>query len=76
MPVQGCTLPILFTVAIFRLNEAELHSPINQVWVGDVDHDAIPREGATARNNVWWKIMVTVVVWLHTPLTIALDEEE
>lgn len=58
-----CNTLVYTTVAIFRLNEVELHSPTNQVWVGGVDQDAIQQEGATARNNnLYWKIMVTVVV--------------
>lgn len=47
-----CNVLTYTTVAIFRLNEVEeLYSPINQVKVGGVDHDAIKQEGATARNN-------------------------
>ena len=47
-----CNVLVYTTLAIFRLNEVEeLHSPINQVRVGGVDHDVMQREGATARNN-------------------------
>lgn len=47
-----CNVLVISTVAIFRLNEVEeLNSPINHVRAGGVDHDAIQREGTTARNN-------------------------
>jgi len=38
----SCNVLVYTTVAIFRLNEVEeLHSPINRLQVGGVDHDAI-----------------------------------
>jgi len=46
-----CNVLVYTAVAIFRLNGVELHSPINQVRVGGVDHYANQWEGATARNN-------------------------
>jgi hypothetical protein len=59
-----CNVLVYTTATIFRLNEVELQSPINQVWVGGVDHNAIQWEEVTAarNNNLQWKITVTVVV--------------